>query len=57
MSTAKKVGVKERGKTFSIAEVDFLISLVEKYAHVIENKKSDSQTWKQKEDSWKKVII
>ncbi|KAL1492520.1 hypothetical protein ABEB36_010761 [Hypothenemus hampei] len=38
-----------------MAEKFMLINIVEKYKNIIENKKTDSNTWKEKEEAWEKV--
>ncbi|XP_073961937.1 uncharacterized protein [Choristoneura fumiferana] len=46
---------RERNLNFSREETDMLVSLVEKNKHIIENKKSDAVTWKEKEEKWKAI--
>lgn len=40
---------------FKEAETELLVEEVIKWAHVIENKTSDSDTWKKKDAAWKAV--
>ncbi|CAG9764518.1 unnamed protein product [Ceutorhynchus assimilis] len=44
-----------RAANFCKEEELFLISLIDKYKNVIESKKSDANSWKDKEMAWKKV--
>jgi len=46
---------KSRSKNVTSDEVSRLISLVKKYRNVIENKETDSETWKQKDNCWQIV--
>lgn len=46
---------EKRAANFSKYEEQLLISLVEKYKKVIESKKSNSVTWKDKETAWLKI--
>lgn len=46
---------KSRSKNFASDEVNRLISLVEKYKNVIENKETDSETWKHKDSCWQMI--
>ncbi|CAH1108703.1 unnamed protein product [Psylliodes chrysocephalus] len=43
---------KERGQNFRKEEIDSLIMLIEKHKKIIENKKTDAMTWKEKEACW-----
>lgn len=53
---SKQDGVKKkRSANFGDAEVDTLISLVEKYKNVLESKKSNAVTWKAKEKMWARL--
>ncbi|XP_047523599.1 uncharacterized protein LOC125062026 isoform X2 [Pieris napi] len=49
MSTQKR----ERSVNFSREEVALLTSLVADHKNILENKKSDSVTWQEKEQCWK----
>lgn len=53
----KKVNMQEdkRAPNFSKCEEQLLISLVEKYKNIIECKKSNALTWKDKEKAWSKI--
>lgn len=44
---------RERSVNFSREEVDLLTSLVAQHKNILENKKSDSVTWQEKEQCWK----
>ena len=46
---------EKRAANFSKYEEQLLISLVEKYKTIIESKKSNSVTWKDKEKAWLKI--
>ncbi|XP_075168381.1 myb/SANT-like DNA-binding domain-containing protein 3 [Haematobia irritans] len=46
---------RKRGKNFTATEETLLIELVEENKAVLENKKSDAVTWKQKADAWEKL--
>jgi len=37
------------------AEMDLLIDIVLKYKHIIENKRIDATTWKDKNEAWEKI--
>lgn len=41
-----------RGENFTKSEVDTLIDIVLKYKNVIQNKRTDATTWKDKRDAW-----
>ncbi|XP_022163071.1 uncharacterized protein LOC111028649, partial [Myzus persicae] len=47
--------LKKRNSNFTHTEVDLLQSLVTKYWDQLESKKSDTQTWKQKNACWEKL--
>lgn len=47
--------LKKRSSNFTHTEVDLLQSLVTKYWDQLESKKSDTQTWKQKNACWEKL--
>lgn len=42
----------KRSANFSESEISLLINLVEKYKDILECKRSNSVTWRQKEDTW-----
>ncbi|XP_037813193.1 uncharacterized protein LOC119604569 [Lucilia sericata] len=46
---------RQRGKNFSLNEEYFLVDLVEIHKSVLENKKSDAVTWRQKNETWEKL--
>lgn len=46
---------KKRAPNFSNREKVLLLNLVSDYKDVIENKKTNSQTWRQKDDAWQKM--
>lgn len=46
---------RERSANFATAEVQLLVSLVEKFKHIIENKKTDAVTNKDKDAAWKNI--
>ncbi|XP_036336217.1 myb/SANT-like DNA-binding domain-containing protein 4 [Rhagoletis pomonella] len=46
---------RKRGKNFTSQEEVVLVELVDDQRDVIESKKSDAVTWKQKEEAWKKL--
>lgn len=46
---------RERSINFTREEVDLLVTLVEKHKHLLENKKSDAVTWRQKEECWRGI--
>ncbi|KAG7308841.1 hypothetical protein JYU34_006095 [Plutella xylostella] len=48
---------RERSANFNNAEVTVLVSLVDKFKHIIENKKTDAATNKEKETAWKKIEL
>lgn len=45
----------QRGANFTKTEIDLLIDIALKYKHIIENKKTDATTWKDKNDAWEKI--
>ncbi|XP_067208394.1 myb/SANT-like DNA-binding domain-containing protein 3 isoform X2 [Linepithema humile] len=48
--------VKEgRSVNFTASEIITLIELVKKYQHIIECKKTDSTTWRDKDECWSKI--
>lgn len=46
---------KDRSANFTPSEVDVLACLVIKHAKVIESKKTDATTWREKEGEWEKL--
>lgn len=50
-----EVRKKVRSANFSKCELQILSKLLTKYASIIECKKSDAVTWRQKLDTWKKL--
>lgn len=46
---------KERSANFSPVEIDTLVQIVQKYSNVLECKKTDAHTWKEKEECWEKL--
>lgn len=46
---------RDRSANFSLHERDILVSLVQKYHAVLENKQSDASTWKMKETAWESI--
>lgn len=46
---------RERGNNFSREEEDLLVQLAEESKSIIENKKSDSITWKEKNAEWVRI--
>lgn len=46
---------RERSANFNTAEIQLLVSLVGKFKQIIENKKTDAVTNKDKEAAWKKI--
>lgn len=45
----------KRSANFSEAETKLLLKLISKYSNIIECKKTDSATWRDKEEAWKKL--
>ncbi|KAJ4448358.1 hypothetical protein ANN_10374 [Periplaneta americana] len=45
----------KRSANFSDREVELLVNLVKKYSGIIECKKTDSTTWKDKPEAWEKL--
>lgn len=52
MDACKK---RERCANFTSAEKKLLLQLSNKYKTILENKKTDGVTWRNKEDSWTKI--
>ncbi|XP_018798003.1 PREDICTED: uncharacterized protein LOC108974556 [Bactrocera latifrons] len=46
---------RKRGKKFTPQGENALVELVDEQRHILENKRSDAVTWKQKEEAWKKL--
>lgn len=46
---------RDRSANFTLEETRILADLVVKYSRVIENKKTDSVTWKEKDQIWSKL--
>lgn len=46
---------KERSSNFAPCEISILIDLILKYKTIVENKKTDSVMWKEKEVAWTKI--
>lgn len=51
------LGKRQRQRTANLTrgDRDILVDLVGKYGDILECKKTDTVTWRQKEDAWKKV--
>lgn len=47
--------MEKRAANFSINEEQLLIRLVKKYKNIIESKRSNAVTWKDKEKAWLKI--
>ncbi|CAH0562820.1 unnamed protein product [Brassicogethes aeneus] len=48
---------RKRGANFTQTERRHLLTVVNRYKHIIENKKTDAVTWKEKESTWKKIEV
>lgn len=46
---------RRRTGNYSSGERDLLVELVGKYGMIIENKKTDAVTWKEKQAAWQQV--
>lgn len=46
---------RDRSANFSNEETRILVDLILKYKHIIENKKADAITWKQKDAGWTRL--
>ncbi|KAK9670822.1 Myb/SANT-like DNA-binding domain, partial [Popillia japonica] len=46
---------RDRSANFSNEETRILVDLILKYKHIIENKKTDAITWKQKDAGWTRL--
>jgi Myb/SANT-like DNA-binding domain len=49
------LGKRQRTANLTRGDRDILVDLVGKYGDILECKKTDTVTWRQKEDAWKKV--
>ncbi|PSN53733.1 hypothetical protein C0J52_02177 [Blattella germanica] len=47
----------KRCPNFTNKEVELLVNLVKKYSYIIECKKTDSATWRKKEEAWEKLSL
>ncbi|XP_071574494.1 uncharacterized protein [Temnothorax nylanderi] len=47
--------MEKRGANFTKTEVDLLIDITLKYKHIVENKRTDATTWKDKNEAWEKI--
>ncbi|KAJ8916168.1 hypothetical protein NQ315_016307 [Exocentrus adspersus] len=50
-----EIGKKHRAANYTFQEKNLLLNTVLKFRHIIESKKSDAATWKEKEAAWNKV--
>lgn len=48
---------KKRAPNFSPSEKCLLLNIILNFKHIIENKKTDSCTWKEKDEAWKKISV
>ena len=48
---------RQRGKNFTHSEDLILLDLVEERKDILENKKSDAVTWKQKAECWENLTV
>lgn len=46
---------RERGSNFSNKEVEMLVSVIQEFKYVIECKKTDATTWREKDAAWENV--
>nr|CAH7735093.1 unnamed protein product [Callosobruchus chinensis] len=46
---------KKRGPNYTAKEKSLLLNLVYNFKGVLENKKTDSTTWRQKDEAWDKI--
>mgnify|MGYP005985155405 FL=1 len=46
---------RKREPNYTKAETRRLLKIIATRAHIIENKRTDSVTWKQKEETWKEI--
>lgn len=47
--------MEKREANFTQSEIDMLIDITLKYKHIVENKKTDVTTWKDKHEAWEKI--
>jgi len=52
LSLLSKMEKEKRGANFTKTEIDLLIDIMLKYKHIIENKRTDATTWKDKNEAW-----
>lgn len=43
---------KKRAPNFSITEKTLLLNLISDFKHIVENKQTNSQTWRDKNEAW-----
>lgn len=48
-------GERKRAPNFSLNEKTLLLNILYKFKDIIENKKTNSQSWREKDDAWQKV--
>lgn len=53
----RKSTKRKRSPNYSPDEKLLLINICNKYKHIIENKKTDTVSWKHKEDAWLKISL
>lgn len=46
---------RERGSNFSNKEIELLIKIIQEYKNIIECKKTDVTTWREKDAAWENV--
>lgn len=46
---------RERSSNFSLLEINCLVDLIMKYSKMVENKRTDALSWKEKEIGWSKI--
>lgn len=46
---------RKRSTNFTTEEISLLIKLAMNEKHILENKKTDSDTWKLKSETWEKI--
>lgn len=51
----ESINKEGRSVNFTVNEIITLIEIVKKYKHVIECKKTDSTTWRDKDECWSKI--
>ncbi|XP_066581996.1 myb/SANT-like DNA-binding domain-containing protein 4 [Prorops nasuta] len=52
MITSQK---KERSSNFTTNELVMLLDIIKNFKHIVECKKTDTVTWKEKDDAWEKI--